>query len=106
MTDLAASAEEPEVSVLAMSEVLALRNEVESLQRGLASSRLIGAAVGLTMSHHRVSRDAAFELLRSRSQDSNVRLTAIAADLVADADRAVSETVTATARSAAVTSSV
>lgn len=71
----------------AAAEVVALRRQVETLDAALLSSRLIGAAVGLVMAEHQVSRMAAFAMLRSRSQNSNVRLAAVASDLVDQADR-------------------
>ena len=74
-------------STNAAEEIATLRRQVESLEAGLLSSRLIGAAVGLVMAEHQVSRSTAFAMLRAMSQNSNTRLAAVAAELVAEADR-------------------
>ena len=67
-------------------ELVALRREVETLRAGLETSRVIGAAVGLLMAEHRISRVVAFQVLRRLSQDGNVKLWTVAARLVDDAD--------------------
>ncbi len=54
-------------------------------QRALASRDIIGQAKGMIMERYRVDAVQAFELLRKLSQDSNVALVQVAADLVADA---------------------
>jgi len=54
-------------------------------QRALASRDIIGQAKGMIMERYHVDAVQAFELLRKLSQDSNVALTQVAADLVADA---------------------
>jgi len=65
----------PETST--SDEVLTLRREVETLEAALLSSRLIGAAVGLVMAEHQVSRAAAIAMLRTMSQNSNTRLAVV-----------------------------
>jgi ANTAR domain len=56
--------------------------DVASLRRGLASSRAIGKAVGMLMVLNDVSDDDAFGMLRRTSQETNVKLADIAADIV------------------------
>lgn len=74
---------------------LAARHEAHSLRQGLESNREIGKAVGLLMAAHQVTADEAFGILRQTSQDLNVKLASVAAEVVAgqesqfnsDADR-------------------
>lgn len=49
-----------------------------NLQIALASNRDIGVAIGIVMSRHLISREAAFELLRAASQHSHRKLRDIA----------------------------
>jgi ANTAR domain/GAF domain len=56
--------------------------DAAALRRGLASSRAIGKAVGMLMVLNDVSDDAAFDILRRKSQDTNVKLADVAADVV------------------------
>ncbi|MGH3525023.1 MAG: GAF and ANTAR domain-containing protein [Mycobacterium sp.] len=53
-----------------------------SLQRALVSNREIGKAIGILMMLNDISEDQAFNMLRRISQDTNVRLAAIAAKIV------------------------
>jgi GAF domain-containing protein len=57
----------------------------EQFRRALASRDTIGQAKGLIMERYGVSAVQAFEVLRKLSQDSNVPLLQIAADLIAKA---------------------
>ena len=57
----------------------------EQFKRALASRDIIGQAKGMIMERYGVDAVRAFELLRKLSQDSNVRLTQIAEELVAKA---------------------
>lgn len=66
------------VSLLA----LRAREEAESLRQGLQSNREIGKAVGLLMAAHRVSADEAFAILKRTSQDLNMKLVHVAAQVV------------------------
>lgn len=59
-----------------------LREDAETLRRGLVSNREIGQAVGILMALNQVSEDDAFDTLRHTSQSSNVKLADIAADVV------------------------
>ena len=55
-----------------------------TLRRGLESNREIGKAMGLLMATHGVSEEQAFEMLSTLSQEMNVKLAQLAADVVAD----------------------
>jgi len=54
----------------------------EQLAEGMASSREIGAAVGILMATHRISQDEAFALLSTASQRLNRKLRDIASGIV------------------------
>ena len=58
------------------------QQRADNLEIALRSSRRIGTAIGIVMASHRVDEQAAFELLRRRSQDSNRKLADIADDVV------------------------
>jgi ANTAR domain len=57
------------------------RNRAVNLERALESSRVIGIAVGVLMSQHKVSPPQAFDLLRIASQNSNRKLRDVASDV-------------------------
>jgi GAF domain-containing protein len=57
----------------------------EQFKRALASRDVIGQAKGMIMERYGVDAVQAFEVLRKLSQDSNVPLVQVAADLVAKA---------------------
>lgn len=59
------------------------RNVAESLQTALSTRAPIEQAKGMLMAIHGVSADEAFNMLRKKSQDSNVRLHTIAVEFVA-----------------------
>ncbi|WP_404387420.1 ANTAR domain-containing protein [Humibacillus xanthopallidus] len=56
------------------------------LQLALRTSRLIGAAIGIVMASCKVSDDAAFEILRTASQNTNQKLRVLADEVVATGD--------------------
>lgn len=58
------------------------REQAATLRRGLQSNREIGKAVGLLMAAHHVSGDEAFEMLRSTSQELNMKLTQVASQII------------------------
>lgn len=58
------------------------REKAANLQQALNTNREIGAAMGIIMATHKVTRDSAFTLLRVASQNSNRKLIDIAADVV------------------------
>lgn len=55
------------------------RQRAESLQQALGSAREIGIAIGVLMASQKLTRDRAFEVLRSHSQQHNRKLRDIAA---------------------------
>lgn len=74
-------------SVFAAHAALALANAREhdenvNLRRALDSNRIIGAAMGILMAHHRITQEQAFTVLRTVSQNSNRKLRAVADDVV------------------------
>jgi len=64
------------------TKAVAQSEDAASLRRGLASSRAIGKAIGMVMVLNDVSDDDAFGILRRTSQETNVKLADIAADIV------------------------
>lgn len=59
-----------------------LRRLAGQLEEALASRAVIEQAKGILMARHRVDATAAFDLLRSASQQRNVKLRVLAQDLV------------------------
>ena len=53
----------------------------EQIRAGLESNRIIGTAIGILMTNHRLTAAPAFQLLVSASQHSNRKLRDIAADV-------------------------
>ncbi|MEO9238799.1 MAG: GAF and ANTAR domain-containing protein, partial [Jatrophihabitantaceae bacterium] len=53
-----------------------------NLEQALGSSRRIGAAIGVLMSHHKVTEDDAFAMLRASSQRLHRKLRDIAVEVV------------------------
>lgn len=58
------------------------RETAGHLQAGLASNRDIGVAIGRVMASQQLDRDAAFEVLRGISQNTNRKLADIAAHVI------------------------
>ncbi|MEW1955636.1 GAF and ANTAR domain-containing protein [Terrabacter sp. NPDC080008] len=58
------------------------REEAATLRQGLQSNREIGKAVGLLMAAHHISGEEAFELLRTTSQELNMKLAKLASQIV------------------------
>ncbi len=76
-----------EAAVLAAFTSVALmaasRDEAATtLRAGLESNREIGKAIGLLMAFHKISDDDAYEMLRRTSQDMNIKLAHVAAEVV------------------------
>ncbi len=68
---------------LALAVRLAERTEMsEHLQRALASRAVIDQAIGIVMGQNRCTADEAFDVLRSISQNRNVKLHHIAAEMI------------------------
>lgn len=61
---------------------------IAELQQALVSARTIGMAIGITMRHYNVTQSAAHAFLIRTSQNSNVKLRIVAADIVANAESA------------------
>lgn len=68
------------------AEGLLSREHAEHLEVALRSSRTIGAAIGIVMTHHHLSEQDAFEVLRQASMDSNRKLRALADEVVLTGD--------------------
>jgi hypothetical protein len=66
------------VALLASHE----RKAASTLRDGLASNREIGKAVGLLMAFHKINDEEAFKMLRTASQDMNVKLSEVARQIV------------------------
>jgi AmiR/NasT family two-component response regulator len=58
------------------------RERAENLRVALGSNREIGKAVGLLMALHGIEDEAAFALLRTTSQDLNIKLAEVAGEVV------------------------
>lgn len=57
-------------------------HDAGNVRRALASNRRIGMAVGVLMTLHRSTEQEAFDLLRTASQDRNVKLRDLAEEVV------------------------
>jgi hypothetical protein len=64
-------------------ELAEAHDKIDNLERALASSRRIGAALGILMYRHKVTIDQAFELLRVASQVTHRKLRDVAEDVLA-----------------------
>ncbi|MEO6955123.1 MAG: ANTAR domain-containing protein [Antricoccus sp.] len=58
------------------------REAASTLRDGLHSNREIGKAIGLLMAFHKIDDDDAFAMLRQTSQDLNIKLSAVAHEVV------------------------
>jgi len=57
--------------------------EASTLRRGLESNREIGKAIGLLMAMHKIGDDQAFEMLAKVSQEMNIKVADVAAQVIA-----------------------
>jgi AmiR/NasT family two-component response regulator len=73
---------QPEV-VQSKDTVALLIDQVEHLERALASRDVIGQAKGILMERFRITADEAFERLRAASQHANRKLATLAEELAA-----------------------
>ena len=62
--------------------MLSAREQATTMRRGLDSNREIGKAIGLLMAAHRFTEDEAFELLRTTSQNLNLKISAVARKVI------------------------
>ena len=60
--------------------------KVEQLEQGIRTRQVIGEAVGIVMATRQVNADEAFEILKTISQHTNVKLKEVAAGLVERVD--------------------
>lgn len=67
------------------------KENVRNLRVALSGNREIGKAIGLLMATHRITDAEAFEMLKQASNELNVRLASLAADLVADHNQRTSD---------------
>ena len=66
----------------ALERLDAADSKVQQLEAALQSSRDIGAAVGVVMALRRLTREQAFDALRHASMARNVKLRALALDVL------------------------
>ncbi len=66
------------------------REEIEQLRRALASSREIGVAIGIVMVTYGIDHDAAVAWLKRESNENNVKLRDLCADVVRRASQSQS----------------
>ena len=59
-----------------------VREQSENLQAALESNRRIGMAIGILMATRRLTDEAAFEYLRQASNVRNVKLRAVAEEVI------------------------
>ena len=88
-------ADEAAVAVRHASTFNKAREMIDHLHRALQTRDVIGAAVGITMYHDRLTMEAAFTLLKEISQRENLKLRQIAENIVSQfeaGDRASVET--------------
>jgi GAF domain-containing protein len=69
------------------SNAIAATNQVVHLRTAMQSRHLIGVAQGLLMQRYGLTEEAAFQVLSRHSQNSNIRLREVAAELVAEFKR-------------------
>jgi hypothetical protein len=58
------------------------RKHVDQLEQALRTSRVIGAAIGMVMNSRQVSQDEALTVLKEASSRSNVKLSALCAEML------------------------
>jgi hypothetical protein len=58
------------------------KQDAMTLRQGLESNREIGKAVGLLMAFHKITDEDAFEVLRTASQEMNIKLAEVARQVV------------------------
>ena len=63
------------------------REQIEQLRRALGSSREIGVAIGIVMVTYGVDHDAAVAWLKRQSNETNVKLRELCADVVHEASQ-------------------
>jgi response regulator NasT len=71
-----------EAALARAEELQELRATRQQLQAALDSDRVISIATGITMMQYRLSRQAAFELLRSTARGQRRKLAELASDII------------------------
>jgi hypothetical protein len=66
--------------------LVAAEARVANLERALVSNRRIGMALGILMARHGLTEQQAFDLLRQQSSRRNVKLAALAEEVVYTGD--------------------
>ena len=66
-------------------------DQVEQLRQAVASNRLVGQATGVLVAVHTIDADRAWELLRCASRNSNIKVTRLAAAVLAQASGAAGD---------------
>ncbi|HEY0167042.1 MAG TPA: ANTAR domain-containing protein [Jatrophihabitans sp.] len=66
-----------------LAEILAARQaQADNLRIALTTNRCIGTAIGILMANHKLTSEAAFDLLRRVSQHSNRKMHDLAIDVI------------------------
>jgi transcriptional regulator with GAF, ATPase, and Fis domain len=76
------SADIAELFAMHAALVMGHAREIESLKKALATRKVIGAAIGIIMERYELDEDRAFEFLVRVSQTGNVKLRAVAEEIV------------------------
>ncbi len=71
-----------EAALTRAQELENLRATKNQLQKALDSERAISVAIGITMMQYRLSRNAAFELLRKSARNQNRKLVDLAEEII------------------------
>jgi hypothetical protein len=69
-----------------VNDGVADRDKIAQLEEALVSCRRIGAAMGILMERRKITVEAAFELLKVRSQNTHRKLRDVADDLLFSGD--------------------
>jgi GAF domain-containing protein len=78
-------------ALAAAVQVAGAREVAAQMEQAMASRAVIEQAKGVLMGRHSISETVAFELLRRQSQEQNLKLRVLAAQLVAEARSSRSE---------------
>lgn len=68
------------------AQLAAARSKADGLQTALVNNRNIGCAIGILMARHSLTRQQAFDRLRTTSQDTHRKLRDVAADVLYTGD--------------------
>ncbi len=76
-----------EAALVRATDIKALRDAQDNLSRALADGRGTSVAVGLIMERFRVGEDEAFNLLRHQAREQRRKISELAQDIIAAAER-------------------